>query len=1056
MDPFTAVSLVGNSLQFIIFAKDIYKQVREVRASATGLTNQRQEILWSISQLDGIIQAIKDSFDQASETASPTQWHLCKVAEKCLYLAKELEIDIQRRADANRSNILSAMKDVIKNMWKTSELDQKVRQLNGIQDVLFKLLIVHINSQHGSLEAALADLREKSRQLEVNRTQDLKDFCSDIKNTVASIEVSVHPSHPLDLSREKLAEITSNLVRWPQRAQTYHREQQIISSLCFEGMFHRRDGIVEAHEQTCQWIYGPEVHFMEWLRSNEGVYWVAGDPGSGKSTLLKHLSTDARVDQELRSWAEPLKLVKASFYFWYTGTGIQTSQEGLFRSLLFEILCQCPSAIPQELAKVWDQNPAANHWSRSNLMKTLHNLYFQSPNIKFCFFIDGLDEYGGSVEVTTAPRRDDRVAEHVAEIIDTMDRLSKLPNIKLCLSSSVWLQFEQRFGTYSHQKLYMHDHNSGDIRRYVEDRFRDSKVFMESQLDFGQPEELVIDIVRYSRGVFLWVSLVVESLLRGLSNHDRLAELRSRLETTPRTLHGFFERMLSSVEDVYQEQAAQILLVALHTDEPLPTIMYSFIGDEEHDALTREIRAWTEEEFGSRLALAELRLRVRCPDLLKITHHRRQHKPSNDTKEVSTMGIATVEFLHRSVRDFLAHDGTQRLLHSRIRRRPFNPINYICSASLSLIKCAAVPRSSSRSWNIPRGYNQQQGYIESILPLLLSLRHYALISEQQFANPQTEVLDQVEWTIGEQLSDRHFLIGQDSFLGFMAVEGDLRHYLEMRLRRAHLHPDSLLPSKPAAASQEPRIFPHHGVGLLERALFPRPVSQDVRPSPETVSLLLDYGAELTPGIWGLFIQTTMLLNPSPSTNSPLSTNAKVDESGREMRGRSRRPSVPVIGAPETDATEAHLRIIREMLERGADPWRECSSSYAPSLEVRRTRRRTVRRNSRRLDGYGIIPGGDEEKPALQIHLPQEKYHEATTDLLEVIRGTRRHYRHRPGGELVSYLEGLIERKRREWGPPRRPSNIVDEFPDLEPYVLRKLKHAVIADRQGCYSDASGF
>ena len=34
----------------------------------------------------------------------------------------------------------------------------------------------------------------------------------------------------------------------------------------------------------------PSVIFVDWLKQEDGLYWVSGKPGSGKSTLMKFLS----------------------------------------------------------------------------------------------------------------------------------------------------------------------------------------------------------------------------------------------------------------------------------------------------------------------------------------------------------------------------------------------------------------------------------------------------------------------------------------------------------------------------------------------------------------------------------------------------------------------------------------------------------------------------------------------------------------------------------------------------------------------------------------------
>ena len=93
--------------------------------------------------------------------------------------------------------------------------------------------------------------------------------------------------------------------------------------------------------------------FLEWLRSGNGIYHISGKAGSGKSTLMKFLCQNPRLTNELEQWAGNRKLVYASFFFWASGDRLQRSLEGLYRSLLFEVLSQCPGLIKSVFPEQW-------------------------------------------------------------------------------------------------------------------------------------------------------------------------------------------------------------------------------------------------------------------------------------------------------------------------------------------------------------------------------------------------------------------------------------------------------------------------------------------------------------------------------------------------------------------------------------------------------------------------------------------------------------------------------------------------------------------------------
>lgn len=194
------------------------------------------------------------------------------------------------------------------------------------------------SQQQSGVKLTLAKLVEQTRQLGMAHSNDLDQMKSDILDAISKESES----------QEAALDVSTKLFEWTKRVYSLKKEQVILQSLRFDEMVHRRDGIVEAQPRTFEWVEKPQLSFLEWLSKDDGVYWVTGHPGPGKSTFMKYLSHQAhhtKTHQKLVQWAAPNILVKASFYFWFSGTPLQKSQEGLLRSLLFQILRQCPSLI---------------------------------------------------------------------------------------------------------------------------------------------------------------------------------------------------------------------------------------------------------------------------------------------------------------------------------------------------------------------------------------------------------------------------------------------------------------------------------------------------------------------------------------------------------------------------------------------------------------------------------------------------------------------------------------------------------------------------------------
>lgn len=140
-------------------------------------------------------------------------------------------------------------------------------------------------------------------------------------------------------------------------------ELALLRQLQFYEITDRHDMVVEAHKAAFQWIFNATersnsswADFPDWLENGNGLYWITGKAGSGKSTLIKYLYKDTSTRKLLTSWARDLPLITAEFYFWNSGTNEQKSQEGLLRTLLYQVLWSRPEIIPQILPKRWQSH----------------------------------------------------------------------------------------------------------------------------------------------------------------------------------------------------------------------------------------------------------------------------------------------------------------------------------------------------------------------------------------------------------------------------------------------------------------------------------------------------------------------------------------------------------------------------------------------------------------------------------------------------------------------------------------------------------------------------
>lgn len=237
----------------------------------------------------------------------------------------------------------------------------------------------------------------------------------------------------------------------------------------------------------------------------------------------------------------------------------QRSQEGLFRSLLHEILRAHPSFIALVFPEEWRHccELAANNvqitlnvWTLPKLFKAFQRLIDQaSTNLKFCFFIDGFDEYEGDHE----------------SLAQFFLNLSSKPLVKVCISSRPWPIFKEIFK--GRPQLKLQDLTYSDIHRYVETSL--CKNHRMVALIAKEPERAtkLVDIVTTKAdGVFLWVTLVVKSLIKGLHNQDSVEILEKRVGIIPRDLKSLYRHMVTTIEPLYMEEASRLIQLCQAVD----------------------------------------------------------------------------------------------------------------------------------------------------------------------------------------------------------------------------------------------------------------------------------------------------------------------------------------------------------------------------------------------------------------------------------------------------------------------------------------------------------
>lgn len=464
-----------------------------------------------------------------------------------------------------------------------------------------------------------------------------------------------------------------------------HRRQilqtKFLHHLRYDGIKDREERIAKAHQATFQWIFETDEmnnkkwsNFKDWLESDSQLYWMTGKAGSGKSTLMKFIcksdpdspGEEPRCWKYLKRWAADSHLIIATFFFWTSGFAMQMTQRGLFQSLLSQILQQLPQLIPVVSPRLWESlcllDGMIVRWVEQDLQQMFRLVMQNLPSsTKLCMFVDGLDEFDG---------------DHKTLIRLFRDGLR--PNVKLCVSSRPWTVFEDAF--QHSPSLMLQDLTYGDIKRYVScELYQNPSFSLLREREEAYADQLVENVVSKASGVFLWVRLVVASLLAGIGYGDRVDDLQRRLDLLPPEMELLYDKMLQSLDPFYLEHAAELFKLVRQSPRPPSILLLSFADEEDWGSVfTRPIQSLSSKEASIRVDTMRRRLNSRCKGFLEAPEF-------TDPRGRKDITRSTVQYIHRTAKDFLESQRVQIKLKSALKSS-FDPHLRLCAGNLALLK----------------------------------------------------------------------------------------------------------------------------------------------------------------------------------------------------------------------------------------------------------------------------------------------------------------------------------------------------------------------------------
>ena len=163
---------------------------------------------------------------------------------------------------------------------------------------------------------------------------------------------------------------------------------RLMESLVFKEMDARFVDVHPSLVGTCEWL--PETpEYKAWMdpelmSTHHGFFWIKGKAGAGKSTLMKHASTYAEARCSARQHV-------LNFFFHARGGSLEISTDGLFRSLLHQLLEKVPT-VYESLNKRRLGLAERQGWSSTLLKDTFREAVLSLDQDHLTCYIDAMDE----------------------------------------------------------------------------------------------------------------------------------------------------------------------------------------------------------------------------------------------------------------------------------------------------------------------------------------------------------------------------------------------------------------------------------------------------------------------------------------------------------------------------------------------------------------------------------------------------------------------------------------------------------------------------------------
>jgi hypothetical protein len=347
----------------------------------------------------------------------------------------------------------------------------------------------------------------------------------------------------------------------------------------------------------------------------------------------------------------------------------------LIRSFLHAILNAIPSLIPEIFPGAWGDIKRSLSGTREDILTASeishgfvrlmqYNGTFE--NHRFCFFIDGLDEYQG------------RIREDPRHLVEQLCRWTEghQHSIKLCVSSREYNVFMNNLP--SNQRLRLQQLTRKDMELYARDKL--------AHIPQDSGQDLPQTVTDKAEGIFLWMTLVIRRLREHFDDGAAFKDLIKDLDSIPQELDGLYTHIMQSLNPLLLEKAYQTFALVSTADKyelHLSLFAYCFLDRylvDKSFAMAQNLKDLQAEETENSahqniVEFERKRLNGTCKGLVELVKNESAPRGSaprlQDISDSSTsppLHLERLAFTHRSVVEFLEQPKLKSAIDEQLKK----------------------------------------------------------------------------------------------------------------------------------------------------------------------------------------------------------------------------------------------------------------------------------------------------------------------------------------------------------------------------------------------------